>query len=203
METIDDVAFERVIEIPYDPEEERLFKKKDSSSIYHKYRLPLPEGKRGRQHLGNFAEIVVLRRLEREGYQVLVSESQPIPNGYILGSFTQSRKSEVENYARMFKHFDPGLIEEFNRVADLATLESNRKRIEKGEITTVSAGGGDPDLFAYRRRPKGDSRDRVFVEVKRKGEDLRDIQKAEFPVIRSVLKCEVWLYRIEKRDSAR
>ena len=94
------------------------------------------------------------------------------------------------------KHFDRELIEEFNKKAD------EKKRLigpQKGK--RPSAVGGDPDLFAYRRKPKGDSRDRLFVEVKRKTESLTDKQKAEFPVIRRVLghRCELWRAWIEKR----
>ena len=131
--------------------------------------------------------MVLAHLVDVEGYEVLVSESQPIPNGYILGSFPGMRGSEEENYTRMFKHFDRELIEEFNRGTDQAKRRA-----------TGNAGGGDPDLFAYRKRRRGDRRDHIFVEVKRKNEPLGDNQKAVFPVIRSVLKCEVWLYRIEK-----
>ena len=53
-------------------------------------------------------------------------------------------------------------------------------------------------LFAYQKGRTGVRRDHIFVEVKRKNEPLGDNQKVVFPVIRSVLKCEVWLYRIEK-----
>ena len=139
MDIIEGVEFDGTIKVPYKSEQERLFKAVDPASIYHKHRLQLPEGSEGRQRHGNFAELVVLRHLVRvEGYEVLFSESQPISNGYILGSFPGMRGSEEENYTRMFKHFDRELIEEFNRGADQA------KRRETG-----NAGGGDPDLFAY------------------------------------------------------
>ena len=41
MVNIDGVDFERVITVPYDPEQKRLYKAKHPSSIYHAHRLPL------------------------------------------------------------------------------------------------------------------------------------------------------------------
>jgi len=38
------------------------------------------------------------------------------------------------------------------------------------------------------------------VEAKKVREEIRPKQRAEFPVIRAVLGCQVWVYRIVPED---
>lgn len=191
---IDGIKLDGEKQVPYARKEEVLFREEEGSSSYEVDRFRVPGGKG--INANRFAEIVVLKHLEAEGYEVLVSESQEILNpdrdGYILGSFPGKRDPEdpgARNFARMLKHFDHGLVKEFNQEADKQKL-----------AVSPTAVGGDPDLFAYRKRLRGDGRDRIFVEAKQVGEELRSKQRAEFPVIRAVLNCQVWVYRIVPED---
>jgi hypothetical protein len=102
--------------------------------------------------------------------------------GFILAHFAGMPESSPPHpaYTRMFDHFDRAKIEEFNFAADSAKTAATRNR-----------GGGDPDLFVFRRL----SGARYFVEVK--DEDrLNENQRRTFPLIKSILGCEVLIARL-------
>jgi len=85
----------------------------------------------------------------------------------------------------MFRWFTPELLSELNRRCDEAKCRAGGGR-----------GGGDPDLFVFT-----DAGDRFFVEVKDQDE-LITTQRATFPVIAEILRCDVLTARIVKQPGA-
>ena len=199
METIEGVAFERVIDIPYDPEQKRLYQAKRRSSIYHPHRLRLGRGKEGRQSSGLFAEIAVRAALKENGCMVLISEPR-VPDGFVVAHYPGYREREDPPYTRMFEYFDRDQLERFNAIADRKKIESDRKEIKakRKKAKNPTRGGGDPDLFVVR----GDG-SRFFVEVKGEGDKLRAKQGVVFPLIRKMLRCEVWLAQLRAVPGAK
>lgn len=121
-ETIEGVAFERVIEIPYDPEPKRLYKAKRRSSIYDPHRLRLGRRKGGRQSSGLFAEIAVRAALKENGCMALISKAR-VPDGFIVAHYFGYREREEHPYIRMFEYFDRDQLERFDAIADLKNIE--------------------------------------------------------------------------------
>ncbi len=85
MVTIDGVDFERVVTVPYDPQQKRLYKAK-RPSLYHAHRLSLDPGKEGRQRSGLFTEIAVRAALMATGCTVLISEPRD-PDGFNVAQY--------------------------------------------------------------------------------------------------------------------
>jgi hypothetical protein len=110
----------------------------------------------------------------------------PDREGFILASYSRKREGRDPAYTRMFEHFPPEQLEEFNRIADAAKIAATRNR-----------GGGDPDLFVFRH-----AGERFFVEVKYR-DRLGKNQIATFPLIESILRCEVKLARLTPVPGAR
>jgi hypothetical protein len=174
--------------VPYDPEQRDLYERNDSRSIYYAGRWP-ENLRRGRNRDGRFPEIAVRASFRALGFSVLISEPRmPAAEGFILAHFSGMRESVPPHpaYARMFDYFDRAKIEEFNLAADAAKTAATGNR-----------GGGDPDLFVFCKSGR-----RYFVEVKDE-EGLNENQRKTFPLIRSILDCEVLIARLMPSPSAR
>jgi len=130
--------------------------------------------------------MVIREYFRTRGYQVLFSSSgREIPDNFICTSYPGLRRSKRLHpaYQRMIQIFGFQRLEKFNRYAEAAKLR------RKGN---GNRGGGDPDLFVYKRDGK---RTRFFVEVKHKDE-LQINQIVVFPLIEKILRCPVKLVRI-------
>ena len=153
--------------------------------------------KEGRQRSGLFAEIAVLAALKENGCTVLISEPRAA-DGFNLAQYPGYRERGHKSYTRMFEYFDRGQLEKFSKVADRRKRESDQKEINEEKKKNPETkkrptrGGGDPDLFVIRNDGTW-----FFVEVKDKGDQVRTKQGVVFPLIRSILECEVWLAQFE------
>jgi hypothetical protein len=110
----------------------------------------------------------------------------PEQEGFILAHYARMRECHHPAYTRMLKHFLPEQLEEFNSIADAEKIAATGNRA-----------GGDPDLFVFRR-----AGERFFVEVKDR-DRLSEKQIATFPLIESILGCEVKLARLRPVVGAR
>ena len=121
------------------------------------------------------------------GFSVLISEPRmPDQEGFILAHYAGMRERHHPAYTRMFEHFPRERLEEFNRIADAEKIAATGNRA-----------GGDPDLFAFRNTDE-----RFFIEVK-DTDRLGKKQIATFPLIESILGCEVKLARLRRVVGAR
>jgi hypothetical protein len=172
--------------VPYDPAQRKLYECDDPRSIFYRGRWPT-DLRSGRQRSGRFPEIAVRASFRALGFSVLISEPRmPDQEGFILAHYARLRERHHPAYTRMFKHFPDEQLEEFNRIADAAKI-----------ATTGNRAGGDPDLFVFRPADE-----RFFVEVKDR-DNLSRKQIATFPLIESILGCEVKLARLRPVVGAR
>lgn len=162
--------------IPYDPAEQKLYRQ--GKGMYAKPGVgwPLREGK---SRFGEFPLVVVREHFRQLGYVVLASEPRLKAAGFILLSYSGKQLKGDRAYRRMERIFGKQRLAELNARADLAKRRATRSR-----------GGGDPDLFIFR---KSDPSDCVFVEVKHR-DQLTPKQKAAFPFIREL--CPVAVARL-------
>jgi hypothetical protein len=120
-------------------------------------------------------------------FAVLISEPElPDNGGFILTHYAGKRRKGHPAFERMFQWFQKEDVAELNRRCDTI-----KRRL------TTSAGGGDPDLFAYGLRG-----DRFFVEVKDQ-DDLIAKQQATFPTIAAILHCDVLVARVKAVSGAK
>ncbi len=183
-----DDRFELIV--PYDPVQRDLYESKSAvknrKSIFYPQRWPT-ELRSGRQRSGRFPEIAVRASFRALGFSVFISEPRmPDSEGFILASYAGKRACGDPAYTRMFKHFPREQVEEFNRVADAEKIAATGNR-----------SGGDPDLFVFRR-----AGERFFIEVKDK-DRLGRKQITTFPLIESILGCEVKVARLRRVLGAR
>jgi hypothetical protein len=172
--------------VPYDPVQRELYEHDDPRSIFYRERWPT-DLRSGRQRSGRFPEIAVRASFRALGFSVLISEPRmPDREGFILASFAGKRARQDPAYTRMFKHFSRDQIEKFNRVADAEKIAATGNR-----------SGGDPDLFVFRHPGE-----RFFIEVKDR-DRLGKKQIATFPLIESILGCEVKVARLRRALGAR
>jgi len=163
--------------IPYDPRQEVLYRRGDPSCIYHAVRWPIG---RGRSRHGEFPLVVAREHFRSLGYTVLASEPNlPNDEGFILLAYPGKRRAGDPAYRRMESIFGARKLGNLNVIAD-----------QVKRWTTGNPGGGDPDLFVYR---KGPSAKRFFVEVKHH-DQLTTKQRATFPLIEKL--CPVIVARL-------
>lgn len=166
--------------ISYDPSEYDKYRAGNPASVFHSVRWPFHEG-RGR--FGEFPLIVVREHYRRLGYVVLASEPRlPKAEGFILLAYPGKRRAGDPAYRRMERIFGKERLAKLNTRADQAKYKH-----------TGSRGGGDPDLFAFR---KDDPDDRFFVEVKHR-DQVTAKQEVTFPLIREL--CPVVVARLVER----
>lgn len=175
------------IVVSYNPAQRQLYED-GRPSEYDPWRWPadLLIGRNNRKDRC-FPEVAVTAHFERRGYHVLLSAPKwDAPKyderGFILFHYRGMRRTGHSAFRRMQKHF-PAID-----LNDLAELAYKAKR-----DASRSGGGGDPDLFVFRREP----RKRFFVEVKDQ-DGLHPNQLVCFPIIEKYL-CPVKIVRIHAR----
>jgi len=189
---IDEVRFPAIQEELYRAKV-RYERELDRIRVKHRVRelptciYPAWESLKGRGKLGEFPLMVVRERYRNNGYTVWVSDSNEQPRArslrFILVSYPGLRKKKHPAYERMVRAFGRKEIEKLNQIVN----EAKRK----GKATR-NLGGGDPDLFVFKKAdPK---KERFFVEVKHKDKPTLN-QRICFPLIAKLL-CEVKLVRI-------
>jgi hypothetical protein len=146
---------------------------------------------KGRDNRANrcFPEVAVRAHFERLGYQVLLSAPKyPGDLGFLLFHFRGLRRRNPPHRAfqRVQEHFPEVDLNEVAEYARLAKIDQCRKG---------GGGGGDPDLFVFRR---GTS-DRFFVEAKNK-DTLKCNQLVCFRIIEERLGCLVKVVRVVPHD---
>jgi hypothetical protein len=172
--------------VPYDLAQRELYEADDPRSIFYRERWPT-ELRSGRQRSGRFPEIAARASFRALGFSVLISEPRmPDQEGFILAHYAGMRERHHPAYTRMFEHFPLDQLEKFNCIADAEKIAATGNRA-----------GGDPDLFVFRH-----AGERFFVEVKDR-DRLGKKQIATFPLIESILRCEVKLARLRPVVGAR
>jgi len=171
----------RETKIPYDRQQEQLYRDEDPACVFHKARWPL---RAGRGRYGEFPLVVAREHYRTKGYTVLASEPR-LPNGegFIVLAYPGKRRARDLAYQRMEDIFGWKIVADLNARADKA----------KGKMK----GGGDPDLFVFRPdNPKG----RFFVEVKHR-DQLTKKQRATFSFIQEL--CPIKVVRVVPKRPAR
>jgi hypothetical protein len=171
----------REIKIPYDFRQYDLYRAGDPTCVFHEARWPL---RAGRGRFGEFPLVVAREHYRNKGYTVLASEPRlPNDEGFIVLAYPGKRRARDPAYRRMEKIFGSESLADLNARADKA----------KGKLK----GGGDPDLFVFRR---DNPRDRFFVEVKHR-DQLTEKQRATFSLIQEL--CPIRILRVVPKGQAR